>query len=388
MNQEGPRLRFKQNINEFIKDVELSDQFVELLRTHPSSDQLDDILKQKELEVQKRQIFLQFTHESYDCDILADMLQESGQDRAADKLRQYNMSKMPWVYTNDIKLYVVKAKILCSGHSTYFRMDSMPRGRAVIFVTIPELRNETLRWQSLLEQIYFRVEIHQGLTCDGINTVLDAVVDDRNEGDSLIVMFIGHGHDEKVQGSGEAPGDEMSVKTIVDKFSEDKCPSLRNKHKIFVFNCCGNKWPEPEVPFISQASRKLLVNLKSTSGVNVNKCTYVIYACAYVVESWYDEKSGLTIFGQAFSHTIAQYAWYKHLTELIMMTHSRLESECIGSKYELLPEIKMNSVDRQLYLSPGLPKSVSEICFQFHMKKDLIGEGGFGKVFKAIYLNL
>ena len=44
MNQEGPRLRFKQNINEYIKDVELSDQFVALLRTHPCSDELDDIL--------------------------------------------------------------------------------------------------------------------------------------------------------------------------------------------------------------------------------------------------------------------------------------------------------------------------------------------------------
>ncbi|CAG2173722.1 unnamed protein product [Oppiella nova] len=357
MNQEGPRLRFKQNINEYIKDVELSDQLVALLRTHPSSDQLDDILKQKELEVKKRQIFLQFTHERYDCDLLADMLQKSGQDRAADKLRQYNKSEEPWSYTNDIKLDVVNAKTLRSGHSTYFRMDSKPRGRAVIFCTIPELRNETLRWQSLLEQIYFRVEIHQGLTCDGINTVLNAVVDDRNEGDSLIVMFLGHGHDEKVQGSGEAPGDEMSIKTIVDKFSEDKCPSLRNKPKIFLFNCCRNKWPQREVPAKYLANSKLLVvNLESidTSWVNVNKRTYVIYACAEGVESWYDE-TGLTIFGQAFSHTLAQYAWYKHLTELIMMTHSRLESEFIGSKYELRPEIKMNSVDRQLYLNPGLP---------------------------------
>jgi hypothetical protein len=53
--------------------------------------------------------------------------------------------------------------------------------------------------------------------------------------ESLIVMIISHGCDEKVIGS---DGQDLRITEIVDIFSEKKCKALSRKPKLFFFNCC------------------------------------------------------------------------------------------------------------------------------------------------------
>ncbi|CAG2168106.1 unnamed protein product [Oppiella nova] len=299
MDQEGPRLHFLDNLNAYVAGVQLTPQFIEYLRKHPCAPYyLNDILRDFNgtyTEAHKRQIFSQFTTERSNCDLLANILEKVGQLDKADELRRFNRSEVPMQYKNATNLTVVKARTLRSGNTRHFEMDSNPRGRAIIFLTEPRVRNETLRWKSVLSQIDFEVEVHENVTCVQMSGLLDTVAAQGVKGNALLVMFIGHGYEEKVLGFNES--DEMAIKDIVDKFSEIKC-----------------------------------------------------------IKSWYDPTSGLTLFGQTLSHTIAQFAWYKHLTELVTLTHDRLEQEFGGTPDELRPEIRLNSVGRQLYLNPGLYK--------------------------------
>jgi hypothetical protein len=55
--------------------------------------------------------------------------------------------------------------------------------------------------------------------------------------ESLNVMNISHGHNERVIAY---DGNEFFISDIVDVFSEENCPALKTKSKLFFFNCCRN----------------------------------------------------------------------------------------------------------------------------------------------------
>ncbi|CAG2175188.1 unnamed protein product [Oppiella nova] len=71
-----------------------------------------------------------------------------------------------------------------------------------------------------------------------INAILDEVASAKHDGDAFFMMFIGHGHDNKIRGNDDKPKNELAIDAILDKFSESKCMELQGKPKIFVFICC------------------------------------------------------------------------------------------------------------------------------------------------------
>ncbi|CAG2168186.1 unnamed protein product [Oppiella nova] len=255
----------------------------------------------------------------------------------------------PWPYTFDNDLQVNKATILRSGGSRYFSMDSNPRGRAIVFVTVDGLDVEIMRWKSIFEQLGFQYEVYREAPFSQIRDVLLGVSCQRFDADALFIMFIGGLYNGKLRGSGDRSDNEMSVTEIVDMFCESNCVSLRNKPKMFVFNTCrmstdvgkGGQHIESDIQ---------MENLRK----NVNQRTYVIYALSKSVNSWLNHAEGITLFGQAFSYTIAQYACNMHLTDLVNLTRKRLAYEQGDSD----PQIVMDSVDilRQIYFNPGLYK--------------------------------
>ncbi|CAG2182230.1 unnamed protein product, partial [Oppiella nova] len=102
-------------------------------------------------------------------------------------------------------------------------------------------------------------------------------------------MFIGHGRDQMVRGNGAS--DEIHIKKLVDLFSENKChPTLRLKPKIF----------EPVV---------------DREWMDGTTRTFICYACADGTESFYTG-NGYTLYGQALSHCIAEYAYDLNLTQI------------------------------------------------------------------------
>ncbi|CAG2169157.1 unnamed protein product [Oppiella nova] len=276
-------------------------------------------------------------------------LDATGLRGEADKIMDSYQMGSPWPYTTQTDIQVKKATILRSGNSRFFHMDSRPRGRAIVFVTVNGLKEEVDRWKSIFEQLGFEYDSYRNATCSQIRDVLLGVSCQRFDADALFIMFIGGLYNGKLRGSGDRPDNEMSVTEIVDMFCESNCVSLRNKPKIFVFNACrmgtdvgkGGQHIESDIQ---------MENLRK----NINKRTYVIYALSKSINSWLSHAEGMTLFGQAFSYTIAQYACNLHLTDLVNLTRKRLAYEQGDSD----PQIIMVSVDilRHIYLNPGLYK--------------------------------
>ncbi|CAG2167728.1 unnamed protein product [Oppiella nova] len=192
----------------------------------------------------------------------------------------------PWPYTIGVDLKVINASTLRSGSSRYFFMDSQPRGRAIVFVTTDGLMDEADRWKSIFEQLGFEYDSYRNAPCSQIRDVLLGVSCQRYDADALFIMFIGGLYNGKLRGSGDRPDNEMSVTEIVDMF----CDNVGK----------GGQHIESDIQ---------MENFRK----NVNQRTYVIYALSKSVNSWLNHAEGITLFGQAFSYTIAQYACNMHM---------------------------------------------------------------------------
>ncbi|CAG2176810.1 unnamed protein product, partial [Oppiella nova] len=167
-----------------------------------------NILKLPSKEEMKVRIFSVIANERDNCNKLADMLEESGQKIAADKLRKFN-----------------KSETLMESDTTHtFKMDSNPREKALIIVNIPELFKEAKRFEFILTKLHFDVQPICALkSSKDLDKVLDDLANDKHDGDAFFLMFIGHGYQDKICGYG---GDsvfsknELSINCILDKFSE------------------------------------------------------------------------------------------------------------------------------------------------------------------------
>ncbi|CAG2164756.1 unnamed protein product [Oppiella nova] len=196
---------------------------------------------------------------------LKQFLDNTGSHQLANELVEMFKMDYPWPYrpyTDLPVLSVVRASELRSGNTRYFFMDSSPRGRAIVFICADGLDREADRWESILGQLGFEQDVYRKAKCSQIRDVLLGVSTQPFDADALFVMFIGGRYDEKIHGYG---GNEMWITDIVDIFSDTNCVSLRNKPKIFVFN---------------------------TFSIDMN--------------SWFNPTESITLFGQAFSYTIAQ----------------------------------------------------------------------------------
>jgi hypothetical protein len=185
-------------------------------------------------------IFLEFTRERSTCDEMVKILENSGQIKAANQLKEYNTSPGFMPLTHEIELKVIPATVLRSGGSKHFQMDQNPKGKCLIINNMEgELIKESLRFKNIFEQIRFDVELCSYMTAEEMeNKLKDLSKDERLKNDNaLVVMIITHGQDECVIGF---DGNELRIATIVDLFSEKNCSSMNRKPKLFFFNCCRN----------------------------------------------------------------------------------------------------------------------------------------------------
>jgi hypothetical protein len=179
-------------------------------------------------------IFTEFTKERDSCNEMVDILQKCGQTEAAEELRDYNSSPPFMAETYEIELKVTPATVLKTGNSKILSLIKNPRGKCVIINNMTEkLGKESLRFKNIFEQLFFEVIIFENLTADQMKTKLVEIA--KVVKDSLILMIISHGHDEKVIGFDEK---DLRISEIVDIFSEKNCKELSRKPKIFFFNCC------------------------------------------------------------------------------------------------------------------------------------------------------
>ncbi|CAG2171764.1 unnamed protein product [Oppiella nova] len=186
-------------------------------------------------------------------------------------------------------------------------MESIPRGKAFIFVAVKELLNEAKRFASVYRQLYFDVEIHLIQNCQQMVSPLQIVANQAYQGNALIVMYIGHGYDEKIWIN---DGEEQRICNIVDIFSVGKCDNtFSGVPKIFVFNCCRN------IGYHVTDDDQIFIDMSpiSRNWHNNNTRTYICYTCS---EEEFEKSSGQR------------------------------------------PEIRQFMVTRDLYFNPGQPENI------------------------------
>jgi hypothetical protein len=178
-------------------------------------------------------IFTEFTKERESCNEMIDILEKSDQKEAAELLKKYNSSPPFMPESDEIELKVISATVLRET-SKILPMSKRPRGKCVIINNVTEvLSKESLRFKNIFEQLFFEVILYENLSASQMETELENI--SQIAKDSLIVMIISHGHDEKVTGF---DGNDLNIADIVDIFSEKKCLALKRKPKLFFFNCC------------------------------------------------------------------------------------------------------------------------------------------------------
>ncbi|CAG2167708.1 unnamed protein product [Oppiella nova] len=334
------RTRFMQNMDQFLPLVTLSPLFMTLLEKHTCAHNLIRTLQGiTDITAKKVFIFTEFNRDRNACYELVDFLRKSDQPDAARELELYIWWTAPLVYSQDVRLTVKNANTLRSGASRWFVMDGYPpRGRVIVFLQLDELKKEAERFDHIFQQLYFSVDIHVNYSCDQILDTLKLASQQEFKKDAIIVMFIGHGHNELIQGSGQGQ-DEIHIKTLVDQFYERNChATYRPKPKIFIFSCCQtndirNVQHSVEWDWMDGTTR-----------------TFILYAWAKGIHAI--DANGYTLFGQTFSHYIAEYAWDLNLTQIFNKTADELSKADETQR----PELIMKTVDRDLYFNPGLYK--------------------------------
>ncbi|CAG2116271.1 unnamed protein product [Medioppia subpectinata] len=279
-----------------------------------------------------------------------------------------DQTEKPWNNLYTINLDVTPGQTLLSNTSNELKMDAKPRGVALIFVTVPELALEAERYRSIFQQLLFEPVICPALTRDQTVAKLSEMADTNTKykGDAFIMMFIGHGYNERIIGWSAfpqwppAPRDVLPIRDIVAMFSKTRCRPLAQKAKLFIFNTCSEmSGTECVAPgFVNSQSIDTMASL-DTNWKNDNKLTHVIYACSQGSKAWHEPVNGaighVSVFGQALSHTIAQYSWQKNLYQLFVMSVNRMEEELKRmDKTNCQTEIKMVTVDKKLFFNPGL----------------------------------
>jgi hypothetical protein len=143
--------------------------------------------------------------------------------------------------------------------TNYYQMDKKPRGKCIIVNNLIKFKDgtniidetatenlwkESERFKNVFEQLYFDVELINNIKTADMSDKLINISRDRklSDSDAFIFMIITHGEKEKILGYEACQGlngtDFMTIKDIVDLFSENKCPNLRAKPKLFFFICC------------------------------------------------------------------------------------------------------------------------------------------------------
>jgi len=161
------------------------------------------------------------------------------------------------------KIEVKKATELQKGKNVY-KMSAEKRGYCIIFdnFTFTSLSNRygCRTDANLLKQVFtqlnFIVEHHKNFLAKKISGYLEYYASKKElaSHDALIVIILSHGFKDMVCGIDFKAGDEIkgavSVQEIVEKFSSNKCPLLKNKPKIFFLNSTkGNSFEFTEFSF-------------------------------------------------------------------------------------------------------------------------------------------
>ncbi len=139
-------------------------------------------------------VLLEFTRKRKSCDAIIDILRELEQKEAADKLQEYNTSKIKLNISDlsyDIEIPLNRTKIPTVG-SLYYQMVQNPRGKFIIINNELGVDRERQRFEYLFKELYFTGQTYTGLKAKEIENTLLTLSEDKSlkKDEALIVMII------------------------------------------------------------------------------------------------------------------------------------------------------------------------------------------------------
>ncbi|KAL1138093.1 hypothetical protein AAG570_009788 [Ranatra chinensis] len=159
------------------------------------------------------------------------------------------------------------------------------------------------------------------------------------DADSAVVVVMTHG------GSGSNPyhiqletSDGLSINSewILEQFTDAKCPNLRSKPKIFIFDCCRGKY---------KYNTRIQYD-GSLSGANKYLDMLIVYSSIPEFTSSRNADSG-TVFSQRICQVFSEHAHSAHITDMLHQVVNELQDTQV-------PCFESRSFDKKLYFNPGL----------------------------------
>ena len=211
-------------------------------------------------------ILLTMTRDRTTCQALINTLIQCHQIHVAQMIAKYNKSPGPWKLTYEEKPVVSNCLSPKIFHSNCYQLSQPVRGRCLIVNTMEEpdvpypdhigLKRETIRFRHVFESLNFEVYERHSFNCQTLKAILEDFSQNEilKEDEAFVMIMISHGSNEQIYGAdacnalkGRIPGaqgvhayfsDVMDIKEFYGIFSEDKCPQLKSKPKLFFFICC------------------------------------------------------------------------------------------------------------------------------------------------------
>lgn len=153
-----------------------------------------------------------------------------------------------------------------------------------------------------IEQVFrsldFQIECHNNLTSDQMHRQFQLLQNhDYTNNYCLFIFILSHGHLEGVYGT---DGGDIAIEHIQRMFSTANCPSLKDKPKVFVIQCC-----------------RLPVNLESCEPIVIEEDMLLAYPCQPHCEAYRYPQSG-SPFIQSVMEQIQK--WSRHEDVLSILT--------------------------------------------------------------------
>lgn len=407
------RENYIKEFRDFLKLVNIDENvpkpnFMSLLRGQQCFEHHWNNIDQAESdETKKYYIFLELTRDRGMCEIIIELLNDSNQVKAAQKLFDFNKS----LVIIDILKCATRSDIQVSKRSTAkeglypsnsYPMFNKPRGKFIIINNIrTEIFRESVRFEHIFRELSFEVVIKDCLNIKQIQQLLREIAMDvsLDKDQAFGLMIISHGGDERILGFDacqQLTKNEQKNQRIIDEDQIEFCqlvqiitptPALHKKPKIFIFNCCRIK-RENSLNYsnynIRQVYDKCIETLveqmecdsemteednKKIRGnwvnENENTDTFIIHSCSEGCYSYYSIYDGISLFGQSLSHAIAYYAIDESLQSIMCRTCNFMEKfreilvnkKYFGETAYSKPESKYQCVGKNLLFNPGFNRT-------------------------------
>ena len=167
---------------------------------------------------------------------------------------------------------------------------------------------------------------------------------DFSANDAFIFIFLGHGKKEGLVGTDEKV---VSVSDITSLFTVDRCPTLGNKPKIFIFQACrGSKCDLGAIAADAEPVEK--APLERT--LPVESDFLICYACPVGFSAFRDLEVG-SWFVQSFILMIKKYRKQEHLMDILLRVNFDVASKTCDDSYKQIPSQECRLTKRCYFAS-------------------------------------